>query len=234
MKTDKNKIAKFAFTMAELLIAMTILGVIAALMLRTINRINPNKDMQLFLRTFHAIEAAAGEVVNDTSFYDSDVNEISDLSTDPLPTTRIELYAKNATSGEICSRKSNYSGCYKAIDKNNAVCYLIASKMNVTGITDCSSGDKVMNFRMGNGACVYGLAGKSVPFEFVIDPSCKGIESGYAAKIFASGTMTVPETSSTYGDTFKDEHAQKKAYTWMYQQTDVKKKEYDFEKEETK
>lgn len=233
MKTNRNKMKKLAFTMAELLIAMTILGVVAALMLRTVNRINPDKDKQLFLRSFHAIEAAAGEVVNDTSFYDPDVNEISDLSTDPLPITRIELYAKNSPYGEICATKSKYTNCYRTISKNNAICYLIASKMNVNGITDCTGGKNIMNFKLGNGTCVYGLAGSIAPFEFVIDPSCKGIEYGYAAKIFPSGSMTVPETSESYANEFKkvDENAQKKAYTWMYAQTDVKKRDYDFEKE---
>ena len=227
----KNKYAKFAFTLAEALLAMTILGVIAALMLRTVNRINPDKDKQLFIRTFHAIETAAGEVVSDTSFYDSDMHAVSDFSTDPLPTAKVELYASNLTypNKPICSKKSTYktTDCNKIISSTNAVCYLIASKMNLNGITNCSSGANVLNFRLGNGACIYGLAGQSVPFEFVIDPSCKGIKYGYAAKIFSSGSMTVPESSSTY--TFNDSHAQEKAYIWMQQQTDVKKRDYDFE-----
>lgn len=227
----KNKYAKFAFTLAEALLAMTILGVIAALMLRTVNRINPDKDKQLFIRTFHAIETAAGEVINTSSFYDPDATSISDFSEDPLPTTRIELYAKNASSGEICATSSNYTDCQKVIKKENAICYLVASKMNLNGITDCSEGSNILNFRLGNGSCVYGLSGKSVPFEFVIDPSCKGIQHGYAAKIFPSGSMTVPKTSSSYQDTFTDKHAQEKAYAWMYEQTDVKKRDYDFEKE---
>lgn len=224
----KNKYAKFAFTLAEALLAMTILGVIAALMLRTLNRINPDKDKQLFLRTFHAIETAAGEVINDPTFYDPDVTVISDFSTAPLPTTRIELFAKNTSNGQICASTSRYSNCDKKITQRNAVCYLIASKMNLNGITDCSEGSNVLNFTLGNGTCVYGLAGSTTPFEFVIDPSCKGIDRGYAARIFPSGSMTVPQNSSTY--TFRDEHAQEKAYNWMYQQTDVKKRDYGFEK----
>ena len=228
MKTE-NKYRKFAFTMAETLLTITILGIIAALMMRSINRVNPDKDKVMFLRAFHALEAAASNVINNTSYYDPDVIALSDFSTDPLPTARVELYTTDATQ-PLCSTKSRYSDCDKKIDKSNALCYLVAGEMSLTGVVNCSAGEEIMNFRTGNGTCYYGLAGKAAPFEFVIDPSCKGLEYGYVAKIFPSGTMTVPQTSTTFTDKLKNgEDRQKKAYVWMNEQTDVKKREYKFD-----
>ena len=224
----ENKYKKFAFTMAETLLTITILGIIAALMMRSINRINPDKDKVMFLRAFHALESAAGEVVNNTSYYDPDLIELSDLSTDPLPSARVELYTTESDEKPLCSTKSRYNDCNKILNKSNALCYLVAGEMSLTGVVNCAAGEDVMNFRTGNGTCYYGLAGRTAPFEFVIDPSCKGIEYGYAAKIFPSGNMTVPETSATYADMFKTEDRQQKAYAWINEQTDVKKREYDF------
>lgn len=222
----RKKYLKIAFTMAEAILTLTIIGVVAALMMRSINRINPDKDKTLFLRSYHAFEAAAGEVVNDTSYFDPDLEVVSDLSTKPLPTARVEL---NSTEGSIlCSTDSRYSDCEKVLSNTNSICYLVAGRLNLTGVVDCSDGDDVMNFRTGNGVCFYGLAGRVAPFDFVIEPGCKGVEHGYAARVLPSGNMTVPESSS-YDSVFENENNQKIAFKWINEQTDVKKKNYDFD-----
>lgn len=222
----RKKYLKIAFTMAETILTLTILGIVAALMMRSINRVNPDKDKTLFLRSYHAFEAAAGEVVNDTSYFDPDLDVVSDLSTKPLPTARVELNSKEG--GVLCSTDSRFSDCKKVISNTNVVCYLVAGKLSLTGVADCSPGEDVMNFRTGNGVCFYGLAGRVAPFDFVIDPGCKGVEHGYAARVLPSGNMTVQETSS-YDSTFEDENSQKIAFKWINEQTDVKKKIYDFD-----
>ena len=224
-----NKYLKFAFTMAEAILTLTIIGVVAALMLRSVNRINPDKNKVLFLRSFHALESAVSDIINDTSFYDHDIGILSDFSSDPLPMAVVEL---NSTQGSVlCSKKSNFPDgyCKHVIDKTNAFCYFVASKLSLDSVVNCSAGDKVMNFRTANGVCFYGLAGRVPPFDFVIEPGCKGIENGYAAFIFTSGGMSVSDVSSTYGDVFDDENRQKLAYRWVNEQTEVKKKDYDFD-----
>ena len=50
MKKEKN-----AFTLAETLLTIMIIGILVALMLRAINRVNPDKDKVLFLKAYHAI-----------------------------------------------------------------------------------------------------------------------------------------------------------------------------------
>ena len=44
----KNKDKSFAFTLAEALLTITIIGVTMALMMRGINRVNPDKDKIMF------------------------------------------------------------------------------------------------------------------------------------------------------------------------------------------
>ena len=229
----KNKYAKFAFTMTEALLAITILGVIAALMLRSINRVTPDKDKVMFLRAFHAMESAVSNAVNNQSYYDPDANAAKhgDFGSDPLPTARVELYTNaGGSDGAICTVNSNYpGGCQKVIKDSNAVCYLTAAEMSLTGIVNCDAGEDIMNYRTANGVCYYGMAGKVPPFEFVIDPSCKGLKYGYAVKVFPSGKKTVPKETSTYAAVFKDEAQQNLAYAWFSEQTDVKDRDYDFE-----
>ena len=234
---QKNKVKKFAFTMAEALLTITILGVIAALMIRSINRINPDKDKVLFLRGFHAMEAATSNAVNNASYYDPDVNSVnrdkdySDFGGNPLPTAKIEISTSSGIIPALCSTDSTLANCSKKISKTNAVCYFTAAEMSLAGPANCADGEKIMNYRSGNGSCYYGLAGRVPPFDFVIDPSCKGIEYGYAVTVYPSGNLTVPSASATYESVFKKEDQQKKAYVWMSEQTDVKKREYKFVEE---
>ena len=231
MSRGNNKYLKFAFTMAEVLLTLVILGVVVALMLRSINRINPDKDKVLFLRAFHAIEMAAADVINDTSYYAPDIATASDFSTDPMPTTKVELYS-SGSKGVYCSKKSQYAvtDCNKVIDQSNAMCYLIAEKLSTDGKVNCNGGSAVMNFKLGNGTCIYGLAGNSTtfPHEFAIDPGCDGVFEAYAAMIDKTGNVTVSDKTTLYSDFFNDEDRQKKVYRWVNEQTDVKKKEYDF------
>ena len=234
---QKNKVKKFAFTMAEALLTITILGVIATLMIRSINRINPDKDKVLFLRGFHAMEAATSNAVNNASYYDPDINSVnrdkdySDFGGNPLPTAKIEISTSSGIIPALCSTDSTLANCSKKISKTNAVCYFTAAEMSLAGPANCADGEKIMNYRSGNGSCYYGLAGRVPPFDFVIDPSCKGIEYGYAVTVYPSGNLTVPSASATYESIFKKEDQQKKAYVWMSEQTDVKKREYKFEEE---
>lgn len=230
---DLNKIIKSAFTMSEVLLTLIILGIIAVFMLKSISRINPDKDRVVFIRSFHAIEKAAGEAANDSSFYDTDSAEGSDFTSTPLPNARVYI-DDGATGGTTyCPSQSPYSNCNKTLTVKNAPCYFIAERLNIVGSVNCSSTASIdtKNFQMGNGACIYGLSGRTTTLDFVISPSCEGVEKGYAVTLYPSGNLTVPEATSTYSSKFtKKEIQQKRAYQWMKEQTDVKKKKYDFEK----
>ena len=78
---------KRAFTLAETLITITIIGVVMALMLRAINRVNPDKDKIQFIKTYHALESVIADVINDPKKYDQSFytdQEIADMTADSL------------------------------------------------------------------------------------------------------------------------------------------------------
>ena len=56
MKNKNKQIIKKGFTLAEVLLTMVIIGVVMALLIRTVARVDPDKDKFLFLKSYHAIE----------------------------------------------------------------------------------------------------------------------------------------------------------------------------------
>lgn len=220
---------KRAFSMAEFVLALVILGVVATFMLRTVNRLIVDKEKTLFLRTFHMIEKAAAEAVTDNSYYDSDVSVTSDFGTSPLKSARVYVEANNTT---YCHKNSPYasSNCDKKLDEHTAACYFIASKLNLDGSVNCTKyygNTPAQNFKLANNVCIYGLA-QTAPAHFVIDPGCDGLSFGYEAILYPGGNLTVPEEGdSQYKGQFRNgKDQQTLAVNWMRTQTDVKKRDY--------
>ena len=60
---------KKGYTLAEALIAMGVVGVVAALMLPLMNKYRPDGDKALFIRTHDSIVEATNILVNDESIY---------------------------------------------------------------------------------------------------------------------------------------------------------------------
>ena len=61
---------KNGFTLAEILLTMIIIGVVMGLLIRTVARVDPDKDKFLFLKSYHAIEEIIRSSVNDFTKYD--------------------------------------------------------------------------------------------------------------------------------------------------------------------
>lgn len=230
MNKEKKSLA---FTLAEALLTLTIVGVLMTLMMRSVNRVSPDKEKILFLKTYHAVEHAIFNVMNDPSRYDqnyySDLdianicaddptsctnNRPKDLHVDfrdtPMKDAKVHIDGKELTS---CDADKPSSPC---LDKTNAMCYFLADSLNRVGDLDCSTTDKTKdNFKTSNGVCIRNIIGisdnASTP---IIDPLCNG--EGYAVKIFVDGKMTVPQTDDNVGT------KQSKAFNWMQDQTQVK------------
>ncbi len=94
----KNNDKSFAFTLAETLLTLTIAGVLMALMLRAINRVNPDKEKFCFLKTYHALEAVMADTINDPTKYSPNYytdNEMNQMTAEEKkqPAFRFSIYA---------------------------------------------------------------------------------------------------------------------------------------------
>lgn len=220
------------FTLAETLLTLAIIGVVMALMLRALSRVNPDKDKVLFIKSYHAVEAVLADIMNDGTKYDQNyyspqqlnlmtaeekANLRMDLSTKPMDTAKASYTDENGKVKTVCK-----SGCDQTFTQANALCYFLADSLNTVGNVDCTAGNK-MNFKTSNGVCFWGWidSGSDGNMGAVIDPNCTGIDTGYEVYVFKDGKMTVPETAKTYTQ-LNTNGNQTRAYQWMLDQTQVK------------
>ena len=231
----------FAFTLAETLLTLTIAGVLMALLMRAVNRVNPDKEKILFLKTYHALETIMANTINDPTKYSPNYyseteiekmtdDEKSDLHRDfrdvPMSSAKVS-FIMNGKQMTACSKRTKGDGsevldCDKEMTQENAMCYFIADQINSIGNVNCEDNDDV-NIKTSQGACLRNLVGtyngenENQPDganDPIIDPLCNG--KGYAIWIYHDGKMSVPEEHDGIGD------RQKQAYEWMNDQTTVK------------
>ena len=210
-----------AFTLAEVILVMLILGIVLSILVRTIIRVDPDKDKYMFLKSYNAVEAVIADSLNDGYKYDQNIytkaqledwegEKHFDLSNTPLDTTQVK-YIDDGVQKTACVKMTD--GCNKAITQANALCYYLAEHINTIGAVNCDDGAD-LNFRTSTGVCFrkWQTNTTSGDFEAVIDPSCSGVDKGYAVKIRRRGSVTVPATT-TFAN-IQSSGNQTKAYGW--------------------
>ena len=216
---NKESLKQAAFTLAETLITITIIGIVMALMLRSISRVNPDKYKILFLKSYHSIETAVANIITDASKYDQNTEENGDFSSIPLSTA----YAKindtiYCTNGWEDSEDSDIKCTQKVINQSNALCYFLAEQINFVGNFNCNGGADTVNFVTTNGVCFKGWTGfgtDSITGKVVTQcPNGDPKNDGYEIKVYKEGKMTVPTGS--------DGTLQGDAYRWINDQTQIK------------
>ncbi len=65
---------KFGFTLAEIVIVIACVGVLATIMLSSLDGLQPDKEKVMFKKAYQITERAVGELVNDESVYPYDPN----------------------------------------------------------------------------------------------------------------------------------------------------------------
>ena len=167
---------KKAFTLAEALIALMIIGVIAALILRTLNRVTPDKEKVMYIKAYHTLEQVVADTINDPSKYDQEIGAASaaDFSQAPL-----DLWGTSI---------SGASGC-NSVGQSNALCCFMADKVNIIGTGNCSAND---NFTTTNGIKWSGVNGGSYPKTITVDVN--GDEDGgtYSIIVNSDGKVYPP------------------------------------------
>lgn len=218
----KKENMKKAFTMAETLLTIMIIGVLMALMLRTINRVNPDKDKLLFLKSYHAAENAIANVINDASKYDPTYYTEAQRAT--LADGHLDFrYAPYTTAVVTYTNASGAMQTKSGLSQAEAVCLFMADQMNTIGAVNCASNGGInvgeagtiagVNFRTSNGVCFNnwsGYTGNSHTGK--IDTDCDG--TGIDVTVFYDGKMTVPPGAAG--------SEQNKAYNWLQKQAEIK------------
>lgn len=226
MNIRKNK----AYTMAEILIVMAIFAIAMTLLIRTIVRVDPDKNKILFIKAYHATEEILALSMNDETLYDQNIYTKADitnwegekhfnLADAPLNEAKI-TFISDGVQKTACN-----SGCDETLTRDNAPCYHIARYVNTFGAVSCSGGNtEELNFRTSSGVCYYNWSASSISdtqnyFDAVIDPSCTRTatnENGYAIRVYSSGAMEIPEESKLTNKT-----NQEKALRWLRSPTTV-------------
>ena len=211
---NKN-VKKFAFTLAESLITITIIGVVMALMLRAVTRVNPDKEKLLFIKSYHAVESVIAEVINNPAYYDQTYytdEQITEM-TNAGETLHLDFSYAPFSDVKVVTKDTTKSGLSQA----EAVCYFLADKINTQGTISCGTGATDLNFKASNGVCYRGWGSTSSAgvTNGLIDPLCAGATESVTVTVYKDGKMEVASTGSANNST-----KQALALEWMNNQTD--------------
>lgn len=105
-KTINNN--KRAFTLAEVLVSLALLGVLAAILIPVISRAKPNPNKVMFKKAYSTLENVVAKMINDDTIYPDTTYGFS-IETDP----------------------TERAGSY------NKFCYYLAENLNTIGATAC-------------------------------------------------------------------------------------------------
>jgi len=122
---------KKAFTLAEVLVTMAILGVLIGLTTRALNDVRPNQEMIMYKKAYYTTSRIVSELVNDDDLYPENMD---DLVHDGLANTTIEAQTGN---GEAIYKGQRYSGPGK-------FCRLFAAKLNIN-LNACNARTNINN-----------------------------------------------------------------------------------------
>lgn len=101
--------------MAEVMVTIAILGVLAAVMIPTVTKLAPNSRKLMFKKAYSSTETVISELINDESLYAKDPD-----------------FTGFANTSAVTVAGVAYSGATK-------FCNLFAEKLNVMGAVDCNT-----------------------------------------------------------------------------------------------
>lgn len=126
---------KNGFTLAEMLIVVALIGVLALLILPIIRKVMPNKEKVMFQKAYSTFSRAVSESVNDEDVYPESVGSEDGTVTDGscLGVYKDETpYSDFGNTNTATVNGENRCGKTK-------FCYVMASKFNIQGNPVCPS-----------------------------------------------------------------------------------------------
>lgn len=187
---------KYAFTLAETLLAMIIGGILCSLMIKAVNNSLPDKEQVQFLKAFHTLEAVTANIINDKTRYDKNpkATENAFLSQDPLDTAEVTIGGTTYSSDNL--------------GVNNAYCLFVAEQINTIGDVNCDSSYAGANFKTTNSGTFYGLSGNFENSDGVeykdVTVSLSGSNGKYVIRVMSNGRLTIPDSTNASGVTSKN------------------------------
>ena len=105
------------FTLTELMIALSVIGIITAVVTPAVMRIRPNKNKMMIKKAYYTTENIISNLLNDANYYEdaSDNTEATYLGFDVLNETRVQgnTIAENSNRkfAELFASKLNVKNC---------------------------------------------------------------------------------------------------------------------------
>ncbi len=106
-----------AFTLAEVMITLAVLGVLASIILPAVSKIRPNKAKAMFKKAYYVAERMVYELVNDQDLYPSNGVFVGFDNTAPVTYLGIEYPTNNTGSSANAGAEAKF-------------CQLFARKLN--------------------------------------------------------------------------------------------------------
>jgi len=124
-----NMAKRNGFTLAEALITLGLIGVVAALTIVTLAAVKPDKNAIKLRKAYYSLEKAVNDMINDDSLYPDYVtgDAILDLTNGTAVT-------KNYPQGFANSSTVGISGA----NGTNKFCYVLSQELNIKGVASCT------------------------------------------------------------------------------------------------
>lgn len=132
---------KKGFTLAEVMLVLSIIGVLVALMIPVLDKTRPDETTLKYRKAFFAIEQGIRNILNDAKLYES-----GDLRAPGNSSTADE--DGNCSEGQI---KLN-GVCYTQDTSGETLCHNLANTLNTIGAIKCPGDGGFITLNLGNGA----------------------------------------------------------------------------------
>lgn len=125
-KNSQYKNNKLAFTLSEVLVTLTIIGVIAAVVVTAVNSSAPKKNKVMFRKAYLTLQKAVDGMINDDYLYPS--NQKYEIATGVFVSKGFQFGDDTGTKESLKSGTTYY----------NKFCYHLAKKFELVGAQTCS------------------------------------------------------------------------------------------------
>lgn len=121
------------FTLAEILITLTVIGVLAAILTPILGNAIPNQNTVLFRKAYNVVVTAVSDLINDEESYPSNIlgNAINP------PTTNVQVGFNNLNIAGTLVPASVTTTDNATVYSPNKFCYLFSQEVNTVGNEVC-------------------------------------------------------------------------------------------------